>query len=94
MEEYPDKCCVKDKYTKEGKVQDLFDSKKKAKNVKEGLEDEKKKQEQFKEKIEVLCKQVKKVYASNLLVDSPCCLVTGEYAALRDLRAQIRVEGD
>ncbi|KAF7066100.1 hypothetical protein CFC21_072142 [Triticum aestivum] len=60
--------------------------------TKEGLkldesEDEKKKQEELKEKFEGLCKVIKevlgdkveKVIVSDRVVDSPCCLVTGEY---------------
>ena len=60
--------------------------------TKEGLkleetEDEKKKQEELKEKFEGLCKVIKdvlgdkveKVVVSDRVVDSPCCLVTGEY---------------
>ncbi|VAI18829.1 unnamed protein product [Triticum turgidum subsp. durum] len=50
-------------------------------------EDEKKKQEELKEKFEGLCKVIKevlgdkveKVIVSDRVVDSPCCLVTGEY---------------
>ncbi|KAL7158412.1 hypothetical protein ABFS83_02G141700 [Erythranthe nasuta] len=60
--------------------------------TKEGLkldesEDEKKKKEELKEKFEGLCKVIKdvlgdkveKVIVSDRVVDSPCCLVTGEY---------------
>uniref|UniRef100_A0A6N2LF82 Uncharacterized protein n=1 Tax=Salix viminalis TaxID=40686 RepID=A0A6N2LF82_SALVM len=60
--------------------------------TKEGLridetEDEKKKKEELKEKFEGLCKVIKdvlgdkveKVVVSDRVVDSPCCLVTGEY---------------
>ncbi|MCH1921812.1 hypothetical protein L9G15_20630, partial [Shewanella sp. A3A] len=50
-------------------------------------EDEKKRQEELKEKFEGLCKVIKevlgdkveKVVVSDRVVDSPCCLVTGEY---------------
>ncbi|KAL0310921.1 UNVERIFIED_CONTAM: Heat shock protein 90-2 [Sesamum angustifolium] len=50
-------------------------------------EDEKKKKEELKEKFEGLCKVIKdvlgdkveKVVVSDRVVDSPCCLVTGEY---------------
>nr|ALD51961.1 heat shock protein 90-2 [Nicotiana benthamiana] len=50
-------------------------------------EDEKKKHEELKEKFEGLCKVIKdvlgdkveKVVVSDRVVDSPCCLVTGEY---------------
>ncbi|VAI33605.1 unnamed protein product [Triticum turgidum subsp. durum] len=54
---------------------------------KDESEDEKKKQEELKEKFEGLCKVIKevlgdkveKVIVSDRVVDSPCCLVTGEY---------------
>ncbi|KAG2644176.1 hypothetical protein PVAP13_2KG411200 [Panicum virgatum] len=50
-------------------------------------EDEKKRKEELKEKFEGLCKVIKevlgdkveKVVVSDRVVDSPCCLVTGEY---------------
>ena len=53
----------------------------------EETEDEKAKQEALKEKFEGLCKvmkdvlgdKVEKVVVSDRVVDSPCCLVTGEY---------------
>merc|ERR1712224_508608 len=52
-----------------------------------GTEEEKKKMEEAKAKTEGLCKlmkevlddKVEKVVVSNRIVDSPCCLVTGEY---------------
>nr|XP_043621549.1 heat shock cognate protein 80-like [Erigeron canadensis] len=69
-----------------------FEGKKLVSATKEGLkleetEDEKKKQDSLKEKFEGLCKVIKdvlgdkveKVVVSDRVVDSPCCLVTGEY---------------
>ncbi|KNA12163.1 hypothetical protein SOVF_128300 [Spinacia oleracea] len=69
-----------------------FEGKKLVSATKEGLkleesEDEKKKAEEQKEKFEGLCKVIKdvlgdkveKVIVSDRVVDSPCCLVTGEY---------------
>jgi len=69
-----------------------FEGKKLVSATKEGLkldesEDEKKKKEELKEKFEDLCKVIKevlgdrveKVVVSDRVVDSPCCLVTGEY---------------
>ena len=69
-----------------------FEGKKLVSATKEGLkidesEDEKKKKEALKEKFEGLCKVIKdvlgdrveKVVVSDRVVDSPCCLVTGEY---------------
>ncbi|KAJ1441207.1 Ribosomal protein S5 domain 2-type fold [Sesbania bispinosa] len=69
-----------------------FEGKKLVSATKEGLkldesEDEKKKKEELKEKFDGLCKVVKdvlgdkveKVVVSDRVVDSPCCLVTGEY---------------
>ncbi|KAM1039596.1 hypothetical protein TB2_028520 [Malus domestica] len=69
-----------------------FEGKKLVSATKEGLkldesEDEAKKKEELKEKFEGLCKVVKdvlgdrveKVVVSDRVVDSPCCLVTGEY---------------
>ncbi|XP_068643996.1 heat shock cognate protein 80 [Aristolochia californica] len=69
-----------------------FEGKKLVSATKEGLkldesEDEKKKKETQKEKFEGLCKVIKdvlgdkveKVVVSDRVVDSPCCLVTGEY---------------
>ena len=69
-----------------------FEGKKLVSATKEGLkldesEDEKKKQEELKEKFDNLCKVIKdvlgdkveKVVVSDRVVDSPCCLVTGEY---------------
>ncbi|MCD7456051.1 Heat shock cognate protein 80 [Datura stramonium] len=69
-----------------------FEGKKLVSATKEGLkldesEDEKKKQEELKAKFEGLCKVIKdvlgdkveKVVVSDRVVDSPCCLVTGEY---------------
>ncbi|KAL6538500.1 Heat shock cognate protein 80 [Orobanche gracilis] len=69
-----------------------FDGKKLVSATKEGLkldesEDEKKKKEELKAKFEGLCKVIKdvlgdkveKVVVSDRVVDSPCCLVTGEY---------------
>nr|AXM42389.1 heat shock protein 90 [Oenanthe javanica] len=69
-----------------------FEGKKLVSATKEGLkleesEDEKKKKEKQKEKFEGLCKVIKdvlgdrveKVIVSDRVVDSPCCLVTGEY---------------
>ncbi|PWS23306.1 molecular chaperone HtpG, partial [Enterococcus faecium] len=69
-----------------------FEGKKLVSATKEGLkldesEDEKKRQEELKEKFEGLCKVIKevlgdkveKVVVSDRVVDSPCCLVTGEY---------------
>ncbi|KAL6975150.1 Heat shock cognate protein 80 [Sarracenia purpurea var. burkii] len=69
-----------------------FEGKKLVSATKEGLkldesEDEKKKNEALKEKFAGLCKVIKdvlgdkveKVVVSDRVVDSPCCLVTGEY---------------
>ena len=69
-----------------------FEGKKLVSATKEGLkldesEDEKNKSEALKEKFEGLCKvmkdvlgdRVEKVVVSDRVVDSPCCLVTGEY---------------
>ena len=69
-----------------------FEGKKLVSVTKEGLkldetEDEKKRKEELKEKFEGLCKVIKevlgdkveKVVVSDRVVDSPCCLVTGEY---------------
>ncbi|GAB4845892.1 Heat shock cognate protein 80 [Ancistrocladus abbreviatus] len=69
-----------------------FEGKKLVSATKEGLkldesEDEKQKKEALKEKFEGLCKVIKdvlgdkveKVIVSDRVVDSPCCLVTGEY---------------
>ncbi|XP_047316405.1 heat shock cognate protein 80-like [Impatiens glandulifera] len=69
-----------------------FEDKKLVSATKEGLkleesDDEKKKKEELKEKFEGLCKvmkdvlgdKVEKVIVSDRVVDSPCCLVTGEY---------------
>ncbi|KFK29176.1 hypothetical protein AALP_AA7G099100 [Arabis alpina] len=69
-----------------------FEGKKLVSATKEGLkleetEDEKKNKEELKEKFEGLCKVIKdvlgdkveKVIVSDRVVDSPCCLVTGEY---------------
>ncbi|KAL2332860.1 hypothetical protein Fmac_014073 [Flemingia macrophylla] len=69
-----------------------FEGKKLVSATKEGLkldesEDEKKKKEELKEKFDNLCKVIKdvlgdkveKVIVSDRVVDSPCCLVTGEY---------------
>ncbi|KAK8630197.1 hypothetical protein V6N13_079002 [Hibiscus sabdariffa] len=69
-----------------------FEGKKLVSATKEGLkldesEDEKQKKEALKEKFEGLCKVIKdvlgdkveKVVVSDRVVDSPCCLVTGEY---------------
>jgi len=69
-----------------------FEGKKLVSATKEGLklddsEEEKKRKEELKEKFEGLCKVIKevlgdrveKVIVSDRLVDSPCCLVTGEY---------------
>lgn len=69
-----------------------FEGKKLVSATKEGLkleesEDEKQKKEELKQKFEDLCKVVKevlgdrveKVVVSDRVVDSPCCLVTGEY---------------
>ncbi|KAJ7960979.1 putative Heat shock protein [Quillaja saponaria] len=69
-----------------------FEGKKLVSATKEGLkldesEDEKKKTEELKEKFDGLCKVIKdvlgdkveKVVVSDRVVDSPCCLVTGEY---------------
>ncbi|CAA7392084.1 unnamed protein product [Spirodela intermedia] len=69
-----------------------YDSKKLVSATKEGLkleetEEEKKKREEKKTAFENLCKtmkdilgdKVEKVVVSDRIVDSPCCLVTGEY---------------
>ncbi|KAK1392304.1 Heat shock protein 83 [Heracleum sosnowskyi] len=70
-----------------------YDGKKLVSAMKEGLklddetEEEKKKREEKKKSFENLCKTIKdilgdkveKVVVSDRIVDSPCCLVTGEY---------------
>eukprot|EP00899_Mesostigma_viride_P005597 jgi/Mesvir1/15038/Mv14691-RA.1 len=69
-----------------------YDGKKLVSATKEGLkleetEEEKKKKEEVKAQFEGLCKlmkdilgeKVEKVVVSDRIVDSPCCLVTGEY---------------
>ncbi|KAG5600693.1 hypothetical protein H5410_032063 [Solanum commersonii] len=70
-----------------------YDGKKLVSVTKEGLklddesEEEKKKKEEKKQSFESLCKAIKdilgdrveKVVVSDRIVDSPCCLVTGEY---------------
>ncbi|KAI9115729.1 hypothetical protein K1719_013398 [Acacia pycnantha] len=69
-----------------------FEGKKLVSATKEGLkldetEDEKKKHEELKAKFDGLCRVIKdvlgdkveKVVVSDRVVDSPCCLVTGEY---------------
>ncbi|CAM8894316.1 unnamed protein product [Rhodiola kirilowii] len=69
-----------------------YEGKKLVSATKEGLkidesEEEKKKQDELKTKFEGLCKVIKdvlgdkveKVIVSDRVVDSPCCLVTGEY---------------
>ncbi|KAL9316772.1 hypothetical protein ACSQ67_017773 [Phaseolus vulgaris] len=69
-----------------------FEGKKLVSATKEGLkldesEDEKKRKEELKDKFDGLCKVIKdvlgdkveKVVVSDRVVDSPCCLVTGEY---------------
>ena len=70
-----------------------YDGKKLVSATKEGLkldeesEEEKKKKEEKKQSFENLCKTIKeilgdrveKVVVSDRIVDSPCCLVTGEY---------------
>ncbi|KAA3469905.1 heat shock protein 83 [Gossypium australe] len=70
-----------------------YDGKKLVSATKEGLkldeesEDEKKKRDEKKKSFENLCKTIKeilgdkveKVVVSDRIVDSPCCLVTGEY---------------
>ncbi|CAM6035484.1 unnamed protein product [Sphagnum compactum] len=69
-----------------------YDGKKLVSSTKEGLKldetnDEKKRKEEIKAQFEGLCKLVKdilgdkveKVLVSDRIVDSPCCLVTGEY---------------
>ncbi|KAJ0715825.1 Heat shock protein 83 [Helianthus annuus] len=74
------------------KKEEEFEGKKLVSATKEGLkldetEDEKAKQEELKAKFEGLCKvmkdvlgdRVEKVVVSDRVVDSPCCLVTGEY---------------
>ncbi|CAK9197469.1 unnamed protein product [Sphagnum troendelagicum] len=69
-----------------------YDGKKLVSSTKEGLkldetDDEKKRKEEIKAQFEGLCKlmkdilgdKVEKVLVSDRIVDSPCCLVTGEY---------------
>ncbi|VAI18820.1 unnamed protein product [Triticum turgidum subsp. durum] len=75
-----------------------FEGKKLVSATKEGLkldesEDEKKKQEELKEKFEGLCKVIKevlgdkveKVIVSDRVVDSPCCLVTGDMSSKKTM---------
>ncbi|KAI5066155.1 hypothetical protein GOP47_0018779 [Adiantum capillus-veneris] len=81
-----------EKWKKKGYELKEFDGKKLVSATKEGLkledsEDEKQKKEELKSKFEPLCKimkdilgdRVEKVVVSDRVVDSPCCLVTGEY---------------
>ncbi|XP_065861600.1 heat shock cognate protein 80 [Euphorbia lathyris] len=82
-----------------------FEGKKLVSATKEGLkidesEDEKKKKEELKEQFEGLCKVIKdvlgdrveKVVVSDRVVDSPCCLVTGEYGWTANMERIMRAQ--
>ena len=82
-----------------------FEGKKLVSATKEGLkldesEDEKKQQEALKEKFEGLCKvmkdvlgeRVEKVVVSDRVVDSPCCLVTGEYGLTANMERIMKAQ--
>ncbi|GKV44529.1 hypothetical protein SLEP1_g51705 [Rubroshorea leprosula] len=82
-----------------------FEGKKLVSATKEGLkldesEDEKTKKEALKEKFEGLCKVIKdvlgdkveKVIVSDRVVDSPCCLVTGEYGWTANMERIMRAQ--
>ncbi|KAJ6950915.1 heat shock protein 90-2 [Populus alba x Populus x berolinensis] len=82
-----------------------FEGKKLVSATKEGLkleetEDEKQKQEELKQKFEGLCKVIKdvlgdkveKVVVSDRVVDSPCCLVTGEYGWTANMERIMRAQ--
>ncbi|XP_021803350.1 heat shock protein 81-1-like [Prunus avium] len=82
-----------------------FEGKKLVSAAKEGLkldesEDEAKKKEELKEKFEGLCKVVKdvlgdrveKVVVSDRVVDSPCCLVTGEYGGTANMERIMKAQ--
>ncbi|KAJ6753325.1 HEAT SHOCK PROTEIN 81-2 [Salix purpurea] len=82
-----------------------FEGKKLVSATKEGLkleetEDEKQKQEELKTKFEGLCKVIKdvlgdkveKVVVSDRVVDSPCCLVTGEYGWTANMERIMRAQ--
>ncbi|CAN6994347.1 unnamed protein product [Brassica oleracea var. botrytis] len=82
-----------------------FEGKKLVSATKEGLkldesEDEKKKKEELKEKFEGLCKVIKdvlgdkveKVIVSDRVVDSPCCLVTGEYGWTANMKRIMKAQ--
>jgi molecular chaperone HtpG len=87
-----------------GKLKE-FEGKKLVSATKEGLkleetEDEKHKQEELKQKFEGLCKVIKdvlgdkveKVVVSDRVVDSPCCLVTGEYGWTANMERIMRAQ--
>ncbi|KAF2298103.1 hypothetical protein GH714_014382 [Hevea brasiliensis] len=82
-----------------------FEGKKLVSATKEGLkidesEDEKERKEELKQKFEGLCKVIKdvlgdrveKVVVSDRVVDSPCCLVTGEYGWTANMERIMRAQ--
>ena len=82
-----------------------FEGKKLVSATKEGLkldeeEDEQKRREDLKLKFESLCKTIKdilgdkveKVVVSDRVVDSPCCLVTGEYGWTANMERIMRAQ--
>ncbi|GLT31220.1 hypothetical protein SLA2020_059720 [Shorea laevis] len=83
-----------------------YDGKKLVAATKEGLnlddesEEEKKKKEEKKKSFENLCKTIKdilgdkveKVVVSDRIVDSPCCLVTGEYGWTANMERIMRAQ--
>ncbi|MCO5560297.1 hypothetical protein L7F22_013909 [Adiantum nelumboides] len=82
-----------------------YDGKKLVSATKEGLkldefEDEKKKKEEKKADVESLCKIIKdilgdrvdKVMVSDCIVDSPCCLVIGEYGWTANMERIMKVQ--
>nr|BAK08742.1 heat shock protein 90 [Chara braunii] len=82
-----------------------YDGKKLVSATKEGLklddtEEEKKKKEEIKKEFESLCKlmkeilgeKVEKVVVSDRIVDSPCCLVTGEYGWTANMERIMRAQ--
>nr|BAK08690.1 heat shock protein 90 [Chara braunii]BAK08693.1 heat shock protein 90 [Chara braunii] len=82
-----------------------YDGKKLVSATKEGLklddtEEDKKKKEEIKKEFESLCKlmkeilgdKVEKVVVSDRIVDSPCCLVTGEYGWTANMERIMRAQ--
>ncbi|EFH46431.1 hypothetical protein ARALYDRAFT_355139 [Arabidopsis lyrata subsp. lyrata] len=91
---------------KEKKAKAGSDKEKEGEEEKEGLkledetEEEKKKREEKEESFENLCKTIKeilgdkveKVVVSDRIVDSPCCLVTGEYGWTANMERIMKTE--